>query len=406
MELTPSCCRFIKENSDKNPADMRLAYAGKKNDEFDYGFAITQIECRRKFGKKLAQTLGICPDFVFPSVLAGEQATSDALAHWHAGLVKEGSIVVDMTAGLGIDCLHVAERASRITAVERNALTADALAYNAGRMEYTNITVVEGDSVRMLKDGCLCGDVVFIDPARRSQTGGRVYTVSDCEPDVTSLIAYMRQYFSTLIVKLSPMLDVTETIRLLPGVKDIYAVGTPAECKEITAVVALKENPVSDPCIHALTINQDGSVWDMAFTAIAERSAVMPEACVPQAADFVYEPFPAVMKAGGYKLFASRSGLRRLHPNTHVYIGKEIILQVQASVSRIIRVVPWQSKNIKRFRNEFPSGEVAVRNFGMSAEALRARLGVKDGGDVRILGVTDSDNRRLLLVLAKGIGAE
>ena len=405
MELTPSCSRFIKENSDKNPTDMRLAYAGKKSYDFDYGFAITQIECRRKFGKKLAQTLGACPDFVFPSVLAGEQATSDALASWHAGLVREGSTVVDMTAGLGIDCLHVADRASRVMAVERNTLTADALAHNARCLVRTNITVMEGDSVQMLKAGCLCGDVVFMDPARRSSGGGRVYAVSDCEPDVTDLLVHLRQYFATLIVKLSPMLDVTETIRLLPGVKDIYAVGTPAECKEITAVVALKENPVSEPCIHALTVNKGGSVSDMTFTAVAERSAVVPEVCVPQAGDFVYEPFPAVMKAGGYKLFADLFGLRKLHPNTHVYIGKKDIPDVQASVSRIIKVVPWQSKNIKRFRNEFPDGEVAVRNFGMSAESLRARLGMKDGGDVRILGVTDSDNRRLLLVLAKGRGA-
>ena len=70
---------WVEAHISDRPDALRLAVHGR-SDGIDYEAAITQIECRRKFAAKLQQTLAAFPRFYFPSVLAGEQATSDLLA--------------------------------------------------------------------------------------------------------------------------------------------------------------------------------------------------------------------------------------------------------------------------------------------------------------------------------------
>lgn len=393
--------QFIEKNRDKNPSELRLKYSGKTDDGIDYEQAITQIECRRKYGKKLSQTLGASGDrFIFPGTLAGEQSTSDALAQWHAGLVSVGATVTDMTAGLGIDCLHIARKAREVRAIERDSRLCDALRQNAKTLDINNLSVTCDDSVSLLKAGEIVGDIVFIDPARRSATGGRVFAIQDCEPDLTSLLPDMRKCFSTLIAKLSPMLDITEVTRSLPGITDIYAVGTGQECKEVVAVVNLKETDTAAVNIHAVSVSTDGVAMDFSFTAAEEAGCKTPFA-VPAAGDYLYEPLPAVMKSGGFNVLGDRFGLGKLSGNTHIYISKELKSEVPADIFRIEEVIPWQSKNLKRLSKKYPVGEVAVRNLGMSAEALRKKIGVRNGSGVRILGVTGADGERNLLVLRR-----
>jgi hypothetical protein len=391
--------RFVAEHAVDDVAKLRLKYHGVVGD-IDYESAITQIECRRKFGKKLHKTLNKFNHFEFPDTLAGEQCTSDALAEFHAQLVANGESVVDMTAGLGIDSLHVAANASRVVAIERKPTLVDALQANAAGLGCGNIEAVLGDSCEMLAAGAVSGDVAFIDPARRSQTGGRVYALADCEPNVVDLRPTLSRHFKKLIVKMSPMLDVTQTVRDLPGVTDVYAIGTNTECKELVAVVDLQCDE-HEAIIHAVSIDKAGNVADFAFSAADECNAAMPQLSDVAVGDYVYEPLPAIMKAAPVRLFAERYALKKVHNNTHVYFSAECVKDVQADVWAVENIVEWQSKNIKRIKTSYPKIDVAVRNFGMSADALRAKLGVKQGGDRRLLGVTDRNENRLMLVLRR-----
>lgn len=121
---------FIEVNADSDVASLRLKYLTEP-DRTMYDFAITQIECRQRYSKKLADTLAHFDDFLFPDILAGEQSTSDAMASFHVGLVGNTPSLCDMTAGLGIDCLHIAATGTEVTACEINPLRAEVLSYNA-----------------------------------------------------------------------------------------------------------------------------------------------------------------------------------------------------------------------------------------------------------------------------------
>lgn len=389
---------WVEKHSGDDPAKLRLKYP-LAADGIDYPLAITQIECRRKFSKKLRETLSQWPHFLFPSRLAGEQSTSDVLAAYHASLVIEGDSMLDMTAGLGIDALHCSYRCSSVTAIERNPDTAAALESNVCMTGRDNITVKCYDSREYLgSDDMKPTGTVFIDPARRSADGARVFALSDCEPDVTALLGQLSSLCRRVVIKMSPMLDISHTVSSLGGCSEIIAVGNTTECKELVAVKNFGEN--ADPAvttIRSVTMVSDGMIT-FDFTAEEEHQAPMPSCSVPYEGSYLYEPYPAMMKAGAVKLLAERYGLDMLHPNTRLYHSLGTVTGFPGEIFRIERVIDFASKHIKRLHKEYPSLLVTTRNFGMTAEALRRKLGVRDGGDIRLFGVTDRGGKRLMII--------
>ena len=393
---------WIEAHIADNPDALRLACHGR-TDGFDYSNAITQIECRRKFGAKLQQTLASFGMFEFPTVLAGEQATSDLLAAYHSSLIPEDTSVVDLTAGLGIDVFHIASHASSVVAVEMANDRAEALRYNAAGLHLDNVEVIEGDCALFI-DSCIAQgrrfETAFIDPARRSSDGGRVFALSDCEPDVTAILPKLRQICRRLLIKASPMLDIAHTVKLLEVTPvSVAALGTTTECKELFITIDF-EAEVTEPVIEGVTLLPDGGAVKFSFTRTREDSAAMPRLTAPlKEGDFIFEAYPAVMKTGVFKLLADSYGLSVFHPNTRLFYSTEAVKGFPGKCYRVIETLPYASKVIKRFKSRYPRIEVAVRNFGLSADALRGKLGVRDGGTLRLYGYTDSRSEQMLAVV-------
>ncbi len=398
---TETYYQWIESHLSDDPAVLRLKFAHRHDDGIDYADAITQIECRRKFGKKLADTLASYPHFRFPSVLAGEQSTSDTLAAWHSSLVPEGIAAADLTAGLGIDVFHIARRASEVTAVEMDVERAQALRDNTEGLRIDNINVVCGDCRDFIddciKDGRHFG-AIFIDPARRSDSGGRLFAIADCAPDVTALVGQLSKICSLLIIKASPMLDIAHSIGALsPTPSAAIVLGTPTECKELVLLIDFEaQQPAT--LIEAVTVRGD-SADTFAFTAEQERDSTPVE---PMKAlspgDYIYEASPALMKAGAHRLVAARYGLKGFHANTRLYASSEPVVGFPGTRYHVVEAMPYASRIIKRFAARYPRINVATRNFGIGADALRAKLRVRDGGDLRLYGLTDANGEQILVV--------
>lgn len=391
---------FVNEHMSDDPAKLRLRYHG----DAEMSCAITQIECRQRFGKKLSQTLQAYPHLVFGNTLCGEQSTSDALARIHISLLPRDCPVTDLTAGLGIDAMHAASAGHPVTACERDQALANALRDNTTGRDLKMLRVLHGDSVEMLRDGILHGEVAFIDPARRGDGGRRLFGLTDCVPDVVSMLDDFRRHFKTLIIKASPMIDIRGgMVEPLECVTDVYAIGTTTQCKELVAVCDLTRPNIttSTQRIHSLTLLADGETSDFSFE-MSEESGPQPSLRTPKVGDVVYEPYPSVMKCGGYRTLAYRYDTSKIAADTHLYVYDTEISGFPGQAWRVLEVLPWQSRVLKRFKNSYPKISVAVRNFDMAAAALQSRLGVKEGdGHLKLIAVTLADGTKALLVLER-----
>lgn len=356
-----------------------------------------------EFGTKLRDTLSAFPHFIFPSVLAGEQSTGDLLAHYHASLADRASTAVDLTAGLGIDCFALAAKGVKVTAVELDSERAKALRYNAEGLN-ADVTVVEGDCRDFIDSELKAGhryDLAFIDPARRADDGSRIYAIADCRPDVLAMMPDIAKLCRRLIIKASPMLDVAHTIASLPvRPRRVICLGSLTECKELVVDIEFENEP-DETTVSAVSIAPDGTVSSYSFLRSDEAAQPMPQPGQPlKAGDYIYEPYPSLMKAGAFKLLARDYGLEIFAPNTRLFYSPEAVV-FEGERYRVEAVYPYASKVIKRFKSSYPRINVAVRNFGISADALRNKLGVKDGSNLRLYGFTDGRGEPMLAVVSK-----
>lgn len=379
---------WVTQHAGEDPVQLRLRYAGKFPWIAD---AINQVECRRRTAKKLPAELA-CPSFYFPTLLSAEQCTGDILADMHASLIPVGSRVLDMTCGLGIDVLHAAVSARHVTGIDIIPEVAEALTHNSAVLGRENVTAVCADCCEYLQaNQDKKWDVIFIDPARRGESGQRIFRLADCHPDVTAMLPAMLSAASRIIVKASPMLDVTQTLRDLPGCSALYATGSATECKELIAVI--DRDFAGEATLCSWTPARQFS-----FTMEQEAAASVTIG-LPVAGGYLYEPNPTTMKMAPFKLLSQHFCLDKLSNNTHLYCSANTVDGFPGERMYIEKVLPYSSGNIKRLARDYPVISVGVRNFGVAADVLRKKLKVKDGGDRRLIATTTASGDKIMLIL-------
>lgn len=396
MEYPVEFWKWIEAHACDDTSKLRLS-ASKWKEPW-IADAILQIECRRKSERKLPDAVAN-PRFLFPTALSAEQSTSERLAQFHAGLIRNGESVVDLTAGLGIDAMTIAAIASRVTAVDINPAVAAALVHNAKVMGRDNVDVRNEDCAQFLVGMAGEADMAFIDPARRGENGERLFALTDCRPDVVTLLPKIKAHFRGLVIKASPMIDISATMRELPQIVRLITLGTRTECKELIAVVDFGSvNPSDEAIIEAVTLLADGSDCRFSFTRREESEAAVVYG-TPESGDLLFVPYPSTVKAAPFKLLSERFDTRKLSGNTHLYTAESKRDGFPGETFTVVETLPYASSVIKRFASRYPRINVATRNFGMTADALRGKLKVKDGGDKRVIGVTLADGMRRLLVV-------
>ena len=347
---------------------------------------ILQDECRRKASRKLATTLS-CPGFRFPTMLSAEQCTSDAVAEYHAGLIEPGQTVVDLTCGLGIDAFHCARRASTVLAIDIDPLVTDAVEPNARELGIANVHAICADCCEWLKETpALKFDVAFIDPARRGANGQRLFSLHDCQPDVTKLMPDIERIASKVIIKMSPMLDVKKVISELPHVTTLHIIGTASECKELVAEIDFEGHGPTR--IVAATLGGH----NLEFTEGDEEPETYAGTVAPGLT--IGEPWPAVVKAAPKGLLNGD----KLHVNSHLWLnpGEDF----PGKIYRVERVETFSSSTCRKLAKEGLAASVATRNFPLSADALRSKLKCTESDKLRIVGTTLSDGKRVLIFMS------
>lgn len=395
LELNDEFFAFVEANRAEDPKKLRLKYHGDARPWM--GLALNHIEGLRKCGRKFVADDGT--DFT-PKIIARplsvEQATSANIGMLHHRLAGDAERVLDMTCGLGVDSAFLS-RGRELTTIELNPELAEAARYNFA--DRPNMTVVNADSTIWL--GEYEGepfDLIFIDPARRGEGNTRLFNISDCAPDVLSLMPQLRSKAAKVMVKLSPMLDVTQTIRDLPDLAELHIVEERGECRELLAVLDFAKS-VSEP---EIIVHCDEK--EFALTLSDELAAAGDVSCaLPSPGMWLCEPGPAAMKAGAFNLLAKRFVLAPLHKNTHLYIGENEPVGFPGKCRRIDAVYPLTSSTLKAVGKSISKADVAVRNLPQfTPELLAKRLGVKSGGVYRVVGCTVADGSKSLIVVRKG----
>jgi len=387
MELTTETTRFIEENVH---TDVRiLALQAKKYPLVDMSMAVVQIAGRQMAEMKVPtwyRTEGL----LYPKHLSMEQCSSEATAVYKASLV-EGDTFADLTGGFGIDCSFMSRKFCQADYVERQVELCELARHNFPLLGL-NIQVHNEDGVEYLKQ-MQPVDVLFLDPARRDGHGGKTVAISDCEPDISVLEDLLVGKAKKVMVKLSPMLDLSLALKDLKHVSDVHIVSTDNECKELLLV--LQKTPISSGIsIHCINIVRAG-VQKYTFTQEQERTVDCPLATEVEA--YLYEPNVSILKAGAYRSLTQAYAVKKLHPSSHLYVSPHFIEDFPGRKFQVEAVSGFGKKELKAFLQGMEKANLTIRNFPSSVPELRKRLKLKEGGEDYIFATTLADESKVLV---------
>jgi 16S rRNA G966 N2-methylase RsmD len=324
-----------------------------------------------------------------------EQCSSEATAIYKAGLV-EGDTFADLTGGFGIDCSFLSRKFKQADYVERQTELCDLALHNFPLLGL-NIGVHNEDGVEYLKQMHPV-DVLFLDPARRDGHGGKTVAISDCEPDVSALEDLLVEKAKKVMVKLSPMLDLSLALKALKYVQEVHIVSVNNECKELLLILE-KSIDSSEIVIHCEQITSTGEHLHYAFTQEQERTSDCPLSA--EVGAYLYEPNASILKAGAYRSLTQTYPVNKLHASSHLYTSPYYIEDFPGRRFQVEAVSGFGKKELKTLLQGLEKANLTIRNFPSSVAELRKRLKLKEGGECYLFATTLSDESKVLIKCRK-----
>ena len=402
--------KFIAEHSADDVS--RLILDRKKYPGIDMDLAVNCIESRRKLKGKVQEWYEN-PELIFPLKLSAEQCSSSATGAYKAALAEriagtdKGWRLADLTGGLGVDSWFFSQRASKVIYNEMQQALCEAARHNFKTLGATNITISNGIASEDTISEILFEnvDIVYMDPARRGEGGKKVFLLEDCTPDVLTLKDIIFRHARHILLKLSPMADITMACsRLGDSCREVHVVGAGGECKELLIWMDKEWN--EEYTIISTELHPGAPLSIFSFKPSEEKSATgsPTRSLKDNSPAFLFEPGKALMKAGAFNLISQRFEITKLGRSTHYYTmdNKDIALALQpyGKVYEILECEQLNKRSIKDFSRKYPKAEVTARNIEMDTETLKKKMGITSGDDAHIFGLK-SDSEGNLIIAAR-----
>jgi len=380
---------FIEEHL--NDDLQQLALKGIPYKNIPVSKIIDQITGRKIAKNKFAPVFDR-PGILFPPKIYLEQTSSFQTACYKASLVS-GKSLIDLTGGLGIDTFSFSTKMESVIHCEKSSGLSEIARYNFFQIQQTKINCLTVDGIRFLKENQLLSDWIYIDPSRRDTQKKKVFLLEDCEPDVSTNLDLFFSKTNQILIKTSPLLDLSSGIRSLRYVYEIHVVAVDNEVKELLWI--LKKDKLVSPKIITVNINKSQTqtfsfVWDEEIRVKTEFSPIK---------KYLFEPNAAIMKSGGFKSFAKAYSLLKLHPNTHLYTSDKLKTMPGRSF-KVIESIPFDKKIIK-VKLMHQKANITTRNFKMSVEDIRKKFDIADGGNWFVFFTTNCLGKPEVLICEK-----
>jgi len=379
---------FINNNLHSNISEIVLK--GTTFDAVTTKELIEQIEAKVKCVKKLPTWFNT-PLIYYPNKLNIEQTSSETTAAYKGNLIR-GKTMVDVTGGFGVDCYYFSKQFASVTHCEIDKNLSEIVAHNYEQLQISNISTIDTDGLEYLEKTKETFDWIYIDPSRRHDSKGKVFFLNDCLPNVPAHLDLLFKHSKNILIKTSPLLDISVGIGELQHVKTIHVVAVNNEVKELLWI--LEDGFTGD--INIKTTNlKNGEDDYFEFQLKNEKSL---ESQYSQPLTYLYEPNSAILKAGAFNVISDKLSIFKLHKHSHLYTSESLIPFPGRSF-KIENTISYNKKELKQLG--IIKANITTRNFPDTVDQIRKKLGIKDGGDVYLFFTTDVDSNKIVVITKK-----
>ncbi|WP_282136008.1 THUMP-like domain-containing protein [Seonamhaeicola maritimus] len=378
---------FISKHLNSNVTSLLLK--GTSFDGVETKDIIEQIEAKQRCLKKLPNWFNT-NNIYFPNKLNIEQTSSEITAEYKSNLIS-GDSIIDLTGGFGIDCYYFSKRFNEVTHCEINTMLSGIVNHNYKQFDVNNIETLNIDGIEYLKSGNKNFDWIYIDPSRRNDSKGKVFFLKDCLPNVPKHLDILFEASKNILIKTSPLLDISVGVNELQFVKTIHIIAVNNEVKELLWL--LEEGFNGNIQIETINIKKD---TDENFRFILNEG--QNEVQYNEPLSYLYEPNAAILKSGGFEEVSNKLNVFKLHQHSHLYTSNEPI-DFPGRRFKIEEIINYNKKELKQLG--IKKANVTTRNFPESVQQIRNKLRIKDGGDIYLFFTTDLNNLKIVVICKK-----
>ena len=310
---------FLEEHSSGNILSLRKSFP------VHYRLLSEQLKLYPKARKKLPV---FAEHLCYFTAKSFEQSSSEALAGYKAKLFG-GNILIDLTGGLGADDWAFSASFKKVISVDNDKELNSIVRINFSKLNINNIVRIDSDAEEFIKND-IKADLIYIDADRRSNKG-KTITLADSEPPVLNMLSRLFEISDTVLMKLSPLIDITYLRKTLPNLEKIYVISLDNEVKEI--LVLLKNNSGGDQQIIAADIDAGGIIKTFGKKAGGKFTPPVTESLNLK---YFYEPARCIIKAGLTGAYAGELGLKVISAGGVYLLGNELQPDFMGRVFRII----------------------------------------------------------------------
>lgn len=324
--------------------------------------AVEQTLLRQRARAKFSQA-----DQMYFTSEALEQASSQPVAEHRAARLAAYSHVADIGCGIGGDTLALARAGCRVSAVERDPLRLALARANAEVLGLdAHITWVQAD---VLDTPPPAADALFCDPGRRAG-GKRRFVAEAYEPPLSRVLGW-RSHTPALAVKLAPGIDTAE----LPAddTHELEFVSLDGELKE----AVLWCGPLAHTRRQATLLRRAENAVHTATLTSAEEAPTAPLA-LPGL--WLYEPDPAVIRAGLVAHLAQRLGAAQLDASIAYLTAPTLESTPFARAWRVLEWLPFQLKRLRARLRALDASAVTVKKRGSPLDTDRLAKQLRGSG--------------------------
>jgi len=378
---------FIHKNLKKDIS--KLLFKGSSFENIYIKELVEQIESKTKCESKL-NTWFESKNIYYPNKLNIEQTSSEITANYKASLLS-GDSIIDLTGGFGVDCFAFSDSFKEVTHCEINNGLSEIAQHNFTVLGKLNIDCIAEDGIAYLKQNQQQYDWIYIDPSRRNGAKGKVFLLEDCLPNVPINLELIFKHTDNILVKASPILDITSAINELKHVKEVHVIAVQNEVKELLFI--LEKAYTSSITIKTTDITKTSKNH---FEAAYKSNTV---ATFSEPQHYFYEPNTAILKAGLFNEVSHQLKLNKIHNNSHLYTSIELV-KFPGRRFKIMKVLAYNLKKLTKLVPE-KKANITTRNFPETVAQIRKKTKFKDGGDTYLFFTTDCNENKIVLICEK-----
>jgi len=370
---------FLEEFSGKSPDAVK-----KKYPEL-YLILASQLKLYPKAIKKLPTFSG---NYCYFTTKSYEQSSSEILANYKAKLFS-GNTLVDLTGGLGVDDVAFSRSFKKVISIDNDIELNELARINLSRLGINNIERIDSAAEDFLKTAPQA-DLVYIDADRRT-TSRKAVTLHDSSPPVLEILPSLFKITGNILLKLSPLIDITYLVRNLQHIRDIRVISLNNEVKEVLVHIDSKFD--GKITLYAVDINniEDERIFSDYFGSkyYVESNHI---------GKYFYESSASVIKAGLMNHYADKHGLNLISKNSVFMTADKIVQDFFGRIFTVVNTVKYSKTVLKKYfkdHNIF-NANISCRNFPVPETAVKKMFNISDGGNEYLFFTTNSAREKLM----------